>query len=63
VADHEIVGVGCIRENVEWWNQHYEAAGRLEDYTEDQVEEYRQWLDIAIAWQAKHAPTPAKEVK
>ena len=62
VADSEIVGVGCLRGTAEWWDEHYEAVGRKEKYTEQQVLEYRRWLDIAIAWQAKHAPkTAAKE--
>ena len=53
VAGPMIIGVGCVRESAKWWNEHYQAVGRKEGYSRDQVKEYRQWLDIAIAYQDK----------
>lgn len=53
VAGPTIIGVGCIRESASWWRENYRAIGLKEFYTADQVEEYKAWLDIAIAWQAK----------
>jgi len=51
VAGPNIIGVGCIRNTAAWWNEHYKAVGRKDGYTDGQVAEYRQWLDIAIAHQ------------
>ena len=53
VAGPTIIGVGCIRESASWGRENYRAIGLKEFYTADQVEEYKAWLDIAIAWQAK----------
>jgi hypothetical protein len=53
VAGPNIIGVGCMRKTAAWWDEHYAGVGRKEGYTPAQVEEYRQWLDIAKAYQAK----------
>lgn len=53
VADHDLIGVGCIRESAQWWREHYEGVGGKEQYTSEQIEEYKRWLDIAAEWQAK----------
>ncbi len=60
VCDRSLIGIGCICQTAEWWNEHYADVGRRKHYSEGQVKEYRKWLDIAIEWQAalpKEAPS------
>ena len=47
------VQIGCYRNTIEWWLQHYEAVGQIEYYTSNQIAEYgalllavKAWLDI-----------------
>ena len=38
------VQIGCMQETLEWWEDHYRAVGRKEDYTAEEVEEYREHI-------------------
>jgi len=60
VAGPVIIGVGCVRETAAWWMEHYKDVGHEEGYTDSQTEEYKQWLDIAIAYQSKLPQAVAK---
>lgn len=53
VAGPNIIGVGCIRHDAAWWLENYKTVGRSEGYSAQQIEEYRLWLDVAIAWQTR----------
>ncbi len=33
--------IGCMHHSLTWWEEHYAAVGRKEDYTDAQIEEYR----------------------
>lgn len=48
-----LIGIGCIRQTGPWWLKHYKSTGKTENYSSQQIAEYREWIDIAIAWQSK----------
>ena len=43
------IQIGCRVESFTWWNEHYKAIGKLEDYSEDQIKEYKSYIDFIIA--------------
>ena len=53
VGGPDVIGIGCMRHDASWWLEHYKATGRAEGYSLEQVEEYKQWIDVAIEWQSK----------
>jgi len=41
------LSIGCHCETIEWWIEHYEAVGRKEKYSADQVKEYGRYIKMA----------------
>ena len=44
------ITVGCEHHPVAWWEEHYAAVGRREDYTATQRNEYRNFIALAKDW-------------
>jgi len=57
------IKIGCMDNPVEWWEEHYRAAGRSEGYTKEQINEYRNYIALAKYWMKIHCPVVAEEVK
>ena len=58
IATRNAISIGCMREPLEWWREHYKAVGRAEGYTDEQVSEYARHIEYAAAWAAA---LPAKQ--
>ena len=55
------ITIGCMHKSVEWWEEHYAGVGRSEDYTAEQVEEYRLHIGYCKAWMERNGILKAKE--
>ena len=44
------ITVGCEHHPVAWWEEHYAAVGRRENYTAIQRNEYRNFIALAKDW-------------
>ncbi|HKT90116.1 MAG TPA: pentapeptide repeat-containing protein [Candidatus Sulfotelmatobacter sp.] len=44
------ITIGCEHHPVEWWEEHYKAVGRRENYTDAQVAEYAEHIQYCKAW-------------
>ena len=62
-VDEENISIGCRRNNLAWWREHYAAAGRVEQYSAAQIEEYRLHIEYVAAWLAARHTVNVKEVK
>ena len=40
------LGIGCEFHPIDWWMENYEATGRHEDYTEDEIAEYLAYINL-----------------
>ena len=48
--DEENVSIGCMRNSLAWWREHYSAVGRNERYSAAQIEEYRLHIEYVATW-------------
>jgi len=44
------VRIGCEHHPLGWWQEHYQATGRQNDYTQSQIEEYGRHLAYIAEW-------------
>ena len=51
-TDENNVSIGCIRNTLAWWREHFDTAGRKENYTAAQIEEYRLHIEYVATWLA-----------
>ena len=58
IVTRDAISIGCMRNTLEWWREHYKAVGRAEGYTDEQVSEYARHIEYAAAWVAA---LPAKQ--
>ncbi len=56
IATSDAISIGCMRNTLDWWREHYAAVGRSEKYSTAEVEEYRQHIEYAAAWFAARKP-------
>jgi hypothetical protein len=56
------VSIGCKRHSVDWWLEHYAEAGKDENYSDSEVEEYglvlrfvKQWMETVMVKEAPDA--------
>ena len=45
--------IGCKCYTFKEWERHFEAIGKTEGYSEDQIKEYKSYIDLAIQLSAK----------
>ena len=50
VREPGYITIGCEHHPVAWWEEHYKALGRREDYTVTQRNEYRNFIALAKYW-------------
>jgi len=43
------LGIGCERHSIEWWIESYSEIGNNENYTAEQVDEYKLYIDLFAA--------------
>ena len=48
--DEGNVSIGCMRNSLAWWREHYSAVGRNERYSAEQIEEYRLHIEYVATW-------------
>jgi len=41
-----VLRIGCIKEPLEWWLENYKEIGEEEQYTPQEIEEYKAYIDI-----------------
>ena len=44
------ITIGCEHHTVDWWEQHYAAVGRRENYTDVETLEYRKHIQYCKDW-------------
>lgn len=45
----EVIQIGCKRFSISEWQQHFQKIGKEENYTSDQIEEYKGYIDLIAA--------------
>ena len=45
----EVIQIGCKRFSISEWQQHFQKTGKAENYTSDQIEEYKGYIDLIAA--------------
>ena len=45
----EVIQIGCKRFSISEWQQHFQKIGQAENYTSDQIEEYKGYIDLIAA--------------
>lgn len=45
----EVIQIGCKRFSISEWQQHFQKIGKAENYTSDQIEEYKGYIDLIAA--------------
>ena len=48
------ISIGCEHHPVEWWEEHYEAVGRKNTYTNAEVAEYFEHIQYCKRWMEAH---------
>ena len=61
VRDINHITIGCEHHPVEWWEEHYDAVGRREHYTSEQVKEYRKHIQYCRDWMETNGALKAAE--
>ena len=54
VGAYGLLSIGYEKHDIEWWKQHYRAVGRREGYTKSQIQEYRNYIELARVWMKIH---------
>jgi len=47
IPDGQNIKIGCIKKSPAWWEENYAQAGRKERYTNQQIKEYKMYIDVA----------------
>lgn len=42
----DVIQIGCKRFSISEWQQHFQKIGKAENYTSDQIEEYKGYIDL-----------------
>ena len=45
----EVIQIGCKRFSISEWQQHFQKISKAENYTSDQIEEYKGYIDLIAA--------------
>lgn len=61
VVNESVVAIGCYVHSLDWWAEHYNAIGKVEGYSREEIEEYRGHLEYARGWLAKLDGKKARE--
>ena len=48
--DEENVSIGCMRNSLAWWSEHYADTGQSQGYSAKQIEEYRLHIEYVATW-------------
>ena len=43
------LGIGCERHTIKWWIENYSEIGDNENYTYEQIDEYKMYIDLFAA--------------
>lgn len=63
VREDGFITIGCEHHEVAWWEQHYRAVGRRENYSLEQINEYRNYIALSKYWMKTYGVLEvAKEV-
>ena len=41
--------IGCEKHTFDEWLSNYEEIGRKHEYSEDEIKEYKRYIDLAVA--------------
>jgi hypothetical protein len=41
------LSIGCHCKEIDWWIDNYEAVGKREDYSENEITEYKTYIELA----------------
>ena len=52
----DVIHIGCIKKTIEEWKDQYVSIGKENDYTEDQIKEYKAYIDICSSLQETMKP-------
>jgi hypothetical protein len=55
--------IGCEHHPLVWWEEHYKAVGRRENYTDDQVAEYADHIATCRRWMERYGVVNVIEQK
>ena len=58
--DEDNISIGCMRNTLAWWREHFRECGHENGYTLEQIEEYRMHIEYAAQWLAARKPKEAK---
>ena len=48
--DEGNVSIGCMRNSLAWWSEHYADTGQSQGYSAKQIEEYRLHIEYVATW-------------
>ncbi len=48
-SDGENIQIGCKSFTPEWWAENYIEVGRQQGYSDEQIEEYKRYIDLVTA--------------
>jgi hypothetical protein len=63
VREAGFVTIGCLHHPLTWWEGHYEAVGRKESYSAEQITEYRAHIAHARQWMEQYGVAAPGEGK
>lgn len=41
------LSIGCHHKQISWWQKYYKAVGKKANYTDEEIEEYRKYIELA----------------
>ena len=47
------ISIGCHTKEISWFNENYERLGKRENYSNDQIKEYKIYIDLAKTFYKK----------
>jgi hypothetical protein len=53
------IAIGCHQQTIAWWLKHYQAVGRKEGYSPDEIEEYGTYIRLFAQRYSTNSTTPA----
>ena len=52
----DVIHIGCIKKTIEEWKNEYTSVGVENEYTEDEIKEYKTYIDICASLQETMKP-------
>ena len=53
IAAGGFIAIGCERHSYDHWLEHFAAIGAANGYTEDEIDDYGAWIQLAVARQRR----------